>query len=135
MRENLASMTSIDLNEFKALYIKTAQEYLQSLTTNLEELAQNPSSVAAIDAMHLATHSLKSQSLVMGYTTTGELSHQLEVFFRHLHDAHEPLPLQKLPEIQMAIAALQSSLESIISHGSEQDLTSQITQFDREVAL
>lgn len=127
-------MAKIDLNDYKALYNKTAQEYIQSLMSNVQLLEQNPASIESTDAAHLAAHSLKSQSMVMGYTTTGELCHELENYFHALQEANNPLPLQHLPQLKQALAALQRSLEAIMTNGTEQDLSAAITAFREGVA-
>lgn len=127
-------MASVDLNQFKALYIKTAQEYLQSMIANLQQLEQNPVSTESRDALHLAAHSLKSQSLVMGYTTTGELCHEIEMYSRVLQEGNKPFPLQHLSQLKQAIASIRQSLDTITANGEEQNLSEAISAFRQGVA-
>ncbi len=123
-------MANINLEDFKALYLSTANEYVQKMKRDFTELMQNPSASEALNELHLSSHSLKSQSLVMGYTTTGELSHSIERFARALKDKNIPFPLESGASLEKVITALEMSIQKIKNEGIEDSLSSTITEFE-----
>lgn len=60
-------MAQVDLSNYKALYFQTAKEYVNSLLAGCDKLINNLQDKDAINQIHIASHSLKSQSQVMGY--------------------------------------------------------------------
>lgn len=123
-------MANINLEDFKALYLSTAHEYVQKMKKDLSELVENPSSKEALNELHLSSHSLKSQSLVMGYTTTGELSHSIERFARALKDKNVPFPVEHGLSLEKVTLALDSSIQKIENEGIEEPLSSTINEFE-----
>ena len=63
-----------DLSFFKDLYIQTANEYLANLQNGIRQLPSNPKNNELINQIYIDVHSLKSQSIAMGYKNTGVLS-------------------------------------------------------------
>lgn len=116
-------MSNVNLADFKTLYLSTAQEYIQKMQDGLVTLRTSPEDTAAIEVVHLSAHSLKSQSLVMGYTTTGELSHVIEVIFRKLLDERGSLSEKLISPLTEAIAGLDESVLQIEATGKEKNLS------------
>lgn len=73
---------STDLAQYHELYVTTSRELINTMKTNLQKLKHNFDDSTAIDEFHRAAHSLKSQSLVMGYQQIGMVNRQLEAFFK-----------------------------------------------------
>ena len=60
-------MTPIDLGSYKSIYLQTAKEYIDKMSVSLEKLENNALDKEALNNLHIASHSLKSQSQVMGF--------------------------------------------------------------------
>src|SRR5258708_22301852 len=82
-----------NLSEYKALYLQTGREYLQSLNTFLLQLEKAPKNKEAIAEIFRSAHSLKGQSAAMGYISTGFLCHAIEdVFYEVKEDRLDVSP-------------------------------------------
>ena len=71
-------MVKVDLSGYKNLYLQTAKEYLNKLSVSLDELSRDVSNKEALNNLHIASHSLKSQSQVMGFIDITVLSGAIE---------------------------------------------------------
>ena len=71
-------MTPIDLGRYKGIYLKTAKEYINSMFLSCDKLAINASDKEAINNLHISSHSLKSQSQVMGFVDIAAISANIE---------------------------------------------------------
>ena len=60
-------MATADLSSYKTLYIQTAKEYVNKISVSLDKLSSNVLDKDALNNLHIASHSLKSQSQVMGF--------------------------------------------------------------------
>lgn len=76
----LYNMSQINLASYKNIYLQTAKEYVENITKSFEKLNKNSKDVKAIEVLHISSHSLKSQSQVMGYNDIAKLSKSLEEF-------------------------------------------------------
>lgn len=61
-------MADINLSDYKNLFLQTSRECLSKIEASLDILANDLSNREALDNLHISSHSLKSQSQVMGYT-------------------------------------------------------------------
>lgn len=71
-------MTSTDLSDYKNIYLQTAKEYINNLSMGYSKLSVNPSDNEAINTIHISSHSLRSQSQVMGFSAIADLSGNIE---------------------------------------------------------
>jgi chemotaxis protein histidine kinase CheA len=71
-------MTSTDLSDYKNIYLQTAREYTNSLSSGCSKLSINSMDNEAINNIHISSHSLRSQSQVMGFSTIADLSGSIE---------------------------------------------------------
>lgn len=71
-------MAKIDLSDYKTLYLKTAKEYIDNITLSYLKLSSNIQDKEAINTIHISSHSLKSQSQVMGFTNIVNLCLNIE---------------------------------------------------------
>lgn len=111
-----------DLSEYKELYIKTSSDLLQQLNQDLKTLQVNFSDESAIERLHRNAHSLKSQSLVMGYQSTGMMCKELEFLFRAMKEKQLVTTEQINQAIADALQNLYHSIESIKANDSELNL-------------
>lgn len=71
-------MTPIDLGSYKSIYLQTAKEYIDSLLVACNKLVSDSQDKDVINQIHIASHSLKSQSQVMGFIDIANLSASIE---------------------------------------------------------
>ena len=71
-------MATTDLSDYKNLYLQTAKEYMNKMALSLNQLSDNASNKEALNDLHIASHSLKSQSQVMGYNDIANICLSIE---------------------------------------------------------
>jgi two-component system chemotaxis sensor kinase CheA len=67
-----------NVQEYMELYLKEAEELLQSLNSSLLEFEKTPGREDLIDEMARCSHTLKSNSAAMGFNKISELAHSME---------------------------------------------------------
>lgn len=71
-------MTQVNLSDYKNIYLQTAKEYVDKMSTSCTKLADNVLDGEALNNLHISSHSLKSQSQVMGFTDIASVSAMIE---------------------------------------------------------
>lgn len=71
-------MAPIDLGSYKSIYLQTAKEYIDNLVSSFTKLSVNPQDNDAINTVHISSHSLRSQSQVMGHQKIADLCVSIE---------------------------------------------------------
>jgi len=127
-------MPEVDLNQFKSLYNQTALEYLHKIEEGLNSIKQNPSDRNSINSVHIAAHSLKSQSFLMGYSSVGNASMVLEKTFRVLNDSTGPVSSEILRAVEIVVHAVHAAISNIIDGHPEGDLTKIIERFKSTIS-
>ena len=116
-------MADVNLAQFRNLFIQTSLDYLQKIDEGVRDLQKNPSDVSSMNLMFISAHSLKSQSLLMGYTSLGGTAFSLEKLFRYTSEHKIPLPTSALTAVQLATQAMQEALRRIMRGEAEIDLS------------
>lgn len=116
-------MTQVDLSSYKNLFVKSSNEYLDKLKADLEILSSNPVDKDAINNVYISIHSLGSQNLTMGYTSTGTLCRLMENFFYKVKNGQETLDSQKIQFVADAVLKVDESVRNIDANNSEIDLS------------
>lgn len=106
------TMQNIDLQEFKELYITTAIEYIQILKEKLEEYIKEENK-SSLQALFMASHSLKGQSYAMNYNDMGKVSREIELFFQDSQNEKRIPQISELDAVKKLIDYLDLSIESI----------------------
>lgn len=71
-------MGQTDLSDYKTLYLQTAKEYVGKMLISLGQLSNDVSNREALNNLHIASHSLKSQSQVMGFNDIASICLNIE---------------------------------------------------------
>jgi chemotaxis protein histidine kinase CheA len=71
-------MTPADLSDYKNIYLQTAREYINNLSSACSKLSVNSVDNEIINTIHISSHSLRSQSQVMGFSAVADLSGNVE---------------------------------------------------------
>ena len=114
-------MSSVDLSSYRKLYLETAKEYANSLSRSCMMLSIDPKDKEAIKNMHIASHSLHSQSAVMGYAKIGFLSSAIEKITKDIIDKNSIIGKELLKAINEAVQSLRASILNIEKGNREED--------------
>lgn len=71
-------MGQVNLSDYKNIYLQTAKEYIDKIKSSYLRLSTNFQDNEAINTIHLSSHSLKSQSQVMGFASVADLCANIE---------------------------------------------------------
>ncbi len=110
---------AIDLHAYKELYLKTARDLL----TRSQELMKKTAEGTHLDDLHRTFHSLKSQSLVMGYMNIGLANKALEELFKYAVTNPTCLTPQVLEEVNGFVSQIDHALSDIEKNVGEPDLS------------
>lgn len=108
------------MQAYKELYLKTAQEHIETILQNITRLEKNLTDSAAIDDIEIHAHSLKGGSRVIGYAEIAKLNETIEHTFKDIKNNIKKLTPQLLSQIQTAMQTLTASLDDI---KNDRDLT------------
>ena len=71
-------MGQVNLADYKNIYLQTAKEYIENLLSSYAKLSANSQDNQAINQIHISSHSLRSQSQVMGFENMTNLAADIE---------------------------------------------------------
>jgi two-component system chemotaxis sensor kinase CheA len=123
-------MDSHNLSSYKDLYVKTAREFLTTAHAKLPAYAATPKDMAILDELIRSAHSVKGQSLTMGFVKTGNLALLLETVLRKLKEDAIQLSPELLALIGEAFNALTRSIDTVEAEDKEADLADTIKKFE-----
>lgn len=115
-----------DLAQYQELYLQTSKELIATMKAQLNVLHNNTTDKTSIDEFHRAAHSLKSQSLVMGYQQLGTVNRQLEAFFKLIQEGEITLTEEYLHMITDILNHIEKAVIDIDKSEHEPDLTKDI---------
>lgn len=122
--------TKIDLSAYENLYNTTASEYLEKMKESLSHLSQTPHDATAIATLYMSAHSLKSQSMVMGFKNTGALCNVIENMCREIQEKQTVPSVRLLELLQESLQRLENSLKSIEKDNQELPLGETIKKLE-----
>lgn len=117
---------STDLTQYHELYLSTSRELIDTLTQALQQLQTDPNNSESIDEFHRAAHSLKSQSLVMGYEQIGTVCRHMEAFFLLIKQKELSLNEQYIQMLNSIVGHIKRAIDDIDASEHEPDLTADI---------
>lgn len=117
--------TQDDQVKYKALYLQTARQYVTNLQANLTKLSGGETK-DIIDTLHRDSHSLKGQSLMMGYQAVGSLALLMENIFRAKTEKTLDLTTEIITELSAGVKEIGLCLDEIDKNNKELDLNSNI---------
>lgn len=125
------AMNEGDITKYKSLYLQTSWGYLNMLRKNVAFLLKGVKAEHAVDSAHLAAHSLKSQSILMGYMQIGKLSERIEKILQASKENTLILDKLVLQIMLDGLAKVQLSLTNIADNGDEVDMGTEIDELDK----
>ena len=115
----------VDLSSYKSLYLQTARENLAVVRNGLLMVRLNPDDRESLKKMHISAHSVKGQSLAMGYEKTAMYCRLIEYVFRDALEKKLALTPEIISCLKDSLTQVESSLDSIEKNGKEIDLLEQ----------
>lgn len=102
----------LDLSDYRNLYLQTAKEYLDKMSVSLNQLSNDVSNKEALNNLHIASHSLKSQSQVMGFTNVANICLNVEKSSNDALEKTVQLDNETISEIRKEVGKLGEILKS-----------------------
>ncbi len=112
-------MDSTDLSSFKPLYLKTAREHIQTLKDVFLQLKTLPTDFGLLEKAYIASHSLRGESMAIGFMSTGSLCLILERIFHNLKEGTLMITPSLQGTLQEAVDKLEESIDCIEKENKE----------------
>jgi two-component system chemotaxis sensor kinase CheA len=108
----------LDVEEHKLLraFLEESEELLEKLSQALLQLEREPANLELVHEIFRLTHSLKSESALIGFANLSELAHRLEDVFERIRSGVLALR-QELLDVILSAADLIHEMVSRITHG------------------
>jgi chemotaxis protein histidine kinase CheA len=126
-------MSTVDLSNYKDLYITTSKLQLQKIEEGIVSLSTDTFSKQGCNTVYINAHTLVSKSMLMGYTQIGSLSRNIETIFYAVKQEKFQLTPQFLETLSLSVKALGEALHSIEVDNKEIDLSA-YTQALQEIS-
>lgn len=123
------------VSAYKDAYLQAAYENIGLMSDTVEQLLENPSNSEALTTLFIKSHSLKGQSMTMGFSGIAKSALVIERYTRPLKDANQPVNKDFLPTIKNAIEQMKKSLDSVKSNDKEAPLSSTITTLEKTLGV
>ncbi|MGD0978359.1 MAG: chemotaxis protein CheA [Candidatus Bathyarchaeia archaeon] len=81
---------SVDVDQYKQLFIEEAKEHVEVLTKSLLILEKDPKNIDVLNMLFRSAHTLKGSSAMMGYKDFSELTHAMEDIFDAMRRGSQP---------------------------------------------
>jgi two-component system chemotaxis sensor kinase CheA len=81
---------SVDVDQYKQLFIEEAKEHVEVLTKSLLILEKDPKNIDVLNMLFRSAHTLKGSSAMMGYKDFSELTHAMEDIFDSMRRGSQP---------------------------------------------
>lgn len=117
--------------QIRELFFTSADEYIHQINEDLLALETNPTEKERIESVFRSSHSLKSESLSMGYSKISELCHDLEDLFSILREGKRTLTSEGFTIIYEAFDFIQKALLDVKAGKIEPE----ITEIKKKVSL
>ncbi|SDX65879.1 chemotaxis protein CheA [Hymenobacter psychrophilus] len=105
--------------EYRELFMAEALEYYDAMGRHISELERNPADEQALRELFRLMHNLKSNARAMGYTSIGEVAHNMETVFGQLRDGQATFTGNLVPVLFGGIDTLGELIRAV---GEEQEV-------------
>ena len=111
-KSKVSGHLSVDINQYRQLFIEEAREHIEALTKLLLTLEKDQQNIEIVNMLFRSAHTLKSSSGMMGYNDLQELTHAMEDIFDDMRKGN--MPSSNLVSVLLeCVDALSSKLENI----------------------
>lgn len=126
-------MTQADIAKYKALYLQAAGDNVHKLQENSVLLLDGNTTEEVLENMHRESHSLKSESILMGYNNIGQVAAAIENIFEQQKEQKLAFSPELLTLLDETIKKLQVALTQIETNDHELDLSTELQQLQKNV--
>lgn len=106
-------MAQANLSDYKNLYLQTAKEYIFKMLVSLDQLSNDISNKEALNDLHISSHSLKSQSQIMGFTDVSDICLNIEKISDDALKNKTQLNSQVVFDIKKSVESLEQVLKRV----------------------
>ena len=125
----------IDISQYRDLYIQTARDLVSAMQKHINHLLTNANDKKTVYELYRAVHSLKSQSLMMGYTQLGLTNRLAEALFKEIHEGKQTLSNEVLSLTTEVVSHMKNSLDQIQNNNQEADMRDDIKKLQLYISL
>ncbi len=116
-------MATANLSEYKTLYLQTAKEYINNISSSCIKLGGNVSDIEAVNNIHISSHSLKSQSQVMGFINMANLCAIIEKISAAILAGNYKISNELIAVLKESVNEINLCLVQIEKENKENDLS------------
>ena len=125
----------IDISQYRDLYLQTAPDLVNAMQQYLNDLAKNSNDKKTVFELYRAAHSLKSQSLMMGYAQLGLANRMMEALFKKINEGKQTFSNAILTLAAEIVSHMKNSLDQIKNYNKEADLKEDIKKLQMYISL
>lgn len=125
----------IDISQYRDLYLQTAHALVTEMQQHIKRLSTNANDKNLVYELYRAAHSLKSQSLMMGYSQLGLTNRMIEALFREIHEGKKTLSNGVLSLTKEAVDNIKKSIDKIQNENQEADLKEDMKKLQMYISL
>jgi len=107
-----AKSPMIDMSSYLPLYKKTATELITVFIENLKKYRSNLNDKNILFELKRGAHSLKSQSLIMGFNNIGDTFKAIEQYFNAINEKNTTPLKAHLEEVHRVTKEIKKNIES-----------------------
>lgn len=122
-------MKQIDLKDYKNIFLQTAKEYVDSLSSRCARLTNDPKDKEALANLYISSHSLKSQSQLMGFGNMTTLCENIEKISKSILDGNIQINNDFIALLRDSIRELRECLGQIKKENKERDFSELIKKW------
>ena len=122
----------MDTGRYAKLFLTESREYLSEISTALLELERGGGD-AAVARLFRAVHTMKGMGAAMGYTSVGELSHELETLLDKVRSGSLTVTPAIIDTLFAAADALEQAVDLVTAPTPQQLDVTEITARIRQV--
>ncbi len=110
---------SLEMDQFKDLFLQTAREHLQLMQDILLKIESNPNDLSLMEELMRTGHSLKGESGAMGFEQIATLGHVIEDLFTAIGNGSMKMQKELADALFEAFDQISASLDAIAAGSTE----------------
>ena len=101
------------MEEYRALFLAEARDYLQGMTDHLLHMEKDPGDAAHLTEVFRSAHSLKGMAGTMGYNLISGLTHKMETLLDSLRGGHTKVETEMVSLLFEAVDLVQLMVNNL----------------------
>ncbi len=117
--------------EYREMFMAEALEYYDAMSRHISELEREPTNEPALRELFRLMHNLKSNARAMGYTSIGEVAHQMETIFGLIRDENRAFSGSLVPVLFGGIDSIGEMIRAVGENEPLPDVERLLDNLDR----